>query len=69
MKKPFVIVVALESELSSKAISSHIPLVYSGIGKVNAAIATFKAIKEYQPDFIINFGTVGKINFIPFWIN
>jgi adenosylhomocysteine nucleosidase len=62
MKKSFIVVVALESELSSKAISSHIPLVYSGIGKVNAAIATFKAIKEYQPDFIINFGTVGKIN-------
>ncbi len=62
MKKSLVVIVALESELSRKALSSHIPLVYSGIGKINSAIATFNAIKKYQPDLIINFGTVGKIN-------
>jgi len=62
MKKSIVIVVALETELDRRNLPSHIPVVYSGVGKVNAAIATFKAIKEFSPDFIIKFGTVGKIN-------
>jgi adenosylhomocysteine nucleosidase len=61
MKNSLVVIVALEDELDSESISSHIPIVYSGIGKVNASIATFKAIQEYKPNLIINFGTVGKI--------
>jgi adenosylhomocysteine nucleosidase len=61
MKNSIVVIVALEDELHRKNVSSHIPIVYSGIGKVNASIATFKAIKEYNPHLIINYGTVGKI--------
>ena len=61
MKNSLVVIVALEDELNRENLSSHIPIVYSGIGKVNASIATFKAIKEYSPNLIINFGTVGKI--------
>ena len=61
MKNSLVVIVALADELNADNVSSHIPVVYSGIGKVNASIATFKAIKEYNPDLIINFGTVGKI--------
>jgi adenosylhomocysteine nucleosidase len=41
---------------------ANIPIVYSGIGKVNASIATFKAIHHYGPTLIVNYGTVGKIN-------
>jgi adenosylhomocysteine nucleosidase len=62
MKNSLVVIVALEDELSRNALSSHIPIIYSGIGKVNASIATFKAIKEYKPNLIINFGTAGKIS-------
>jgi adenosylhomocysteine nucleosidase len=62
MKSSLVLIVALEDELNPELISSHIPIIYSGIGKVNAAIATFKAIIQYQPSLIMNFGTVGKIN-------
>jgi adenosylhomocysteine nucleosidase len=61
MKKSIVIIAALETELDHRNVPAHIPVVYSGVGKVNAAIATFKAIKEFSPDLIINFGTVGKI--------
>lgn len=61
MKNSIVVIVALQDELNADNISSHIPIIYSGIGKVNASIATFRAIKEYNPDLIINFGTVGKI--------
>jgi adenosylhomocysteine nucleosidase len=62
IKSSIVLIVALEDELDQGLISSHIPIIYSGIGKVNAAIATFKAIIQYQPSLIMNFGTVGKIN-------
>jgi len=62
MKTPLVIITALQRELAPTALSSHIPILYSGIGKINAALATFKAIQQYQPALIINFGTAGKIN-------
>jgi adenosylhomocysteine nucleosidase len=61
MKISFVVIVALEDEINHENISSHIPVIYSGIGKVNASIATFRAIQEYNPNLIINFGTVGRI--------
>jgi adenosylhomocysteine nucleosidase len=57
-----IIIAALESEIKARSLPDHIPIVYSGIGKINAAIATFQAIQRYQPQLIINFGTVGKIN-------
>ena len=50
MKNSIVVIVALEDELNADNISSHIPVIYSGIGKVNASIATFRAIKQYNPD-------------------
>lgn len=57
-----IVIAALESEIKANSLPDHIPIVYSGIGKINAAIATFQAIQRYQPQLIINFGTVGKIN-------
>ena len=62
MSHPFVIITALENELDPKRLPPGVQAVYSGIGKVNAAIATFKAIQTYSPREIINFGTVGRIN-------
>jgi len=61
MKNSLVVIVALEDELNQEILSSHIPIIYSGIGKINASIATFKAIRIYNPTLIINFGTVGRI--------
>ena len=62
MKSPIVVITALESELNSRLLGPDVPIVYSGVGKINAAIATFRAIQQYQPQFVINFGTVGRIN-------
>jgi len=36
-------------------------IIYSGVGKVNAAIATVSAIRDYKPSSIINYGTVGSL--------
>ena len=35
-------------------------IVYTGIGKVNALISVYRALKEDKPINIINFGTAGS---------
>jgi adenosylhomocysteine nucleosidase len=62
MKTQILIITALESELKRSALPSGIEIVYSGVGKINAAITATKAIAEYAPAQIINFGTAGKVN-------
>ena len=37
-----------------------LPVVYSGVGKVNAALTAAKVIEQYNPKLIINFGTAGS---------
>ena len=34
-----------------------------GVGKVEAALNTYKLIKEYKPDHVVNFGSCGSISF------
>jgi len=36
--------------------------VETGMGKVNAAMKTMRAICEYHPDMVINFGSAGTLN-------
>ena len=62
MKNSILIITALESELNRKALPDGINVVYTGVGKINASIATYQAIHQYQPVRIVNFGTAGKIN-------
>jgi adenosylhomocysteine nucleosidase len=62
MKTELLIITALETELKRDALPSGVEIVYSGIGKINAAMTSIKAIHQYSPKRILNFGTVGKIN-------
>jgi adenosylhomocysteine nucleosidase len=62
MKNDLLIITALESELNRDALPEGVKIVYTGVGKINAALASYKAIAEHQPKLIVNFGTVGKIN-------
>ena len=62
METNYLIITALESELKREALPSGVEIVYSGIGKINATITCIKAIHQYAPKQIINFGTAGKIN-------
>ena len=62
MKTQLLIITALENELAKSALPSGVDIVYSGVGKINATAASIRAIHEYQPKQIVNFGTVGKIN-------
>ncbi len=61
MKTELLIITALESELKREAFPSGVEIVYTGIGKINATITSIKAINQYSPKRILNFGTAGKI--------
>ena len=62
MKTELLIITALETELKRDALPGGVEIMYSGIGKINAAMTSIKAIHQYSPKRILNFGTVGKIN-------
>jgi adenosylhomocysteine nucleosidase len=53
--------IKLAEELKNTLLKANfeVYLTKCGIGKVNAAIATYKAIKEYEPDYVISFGLAG----------
>ncbi len=61
MKTELLIITALESELKREVLPSGVEIAYSGIGKINAAMTSIKAIRQYAPKRILNFGTAGKI--------
>ena len=62
MKTDLLIITALESELKRNALPAGVEMVYSGIGKINAALTSAKAINQLSPRKIMNFGTAGKVN-------
>jgi adenosylhomocysteine nucleosidase len=56
-----LIVVALEDELPSELVAGW-NVLYTGVGKVNAAIAATEAVLATRPTHIINYGTAGALN-------
>ena len=62
MKTQLLIITALDSELAKSMLPAGVEIVYSGVGKINATTASLQAIHQFQPQRIVNFGTVGKIN-------
>ena len=53
--------VAIEDELKRTDLP-NLQIEYIGVGKVNAAFNTLKAIQKYSPDTVINFGTAGSLD-------
>lgn len=57
-----------EEKLAGKALylgnykGKEIALILSGVGKVNASLATQAIIDKYSPEFVFNFGTAGGAN-------
>ena len=56
-----VVIVALETELSRQHLPTGMTLVHSGVGKVNAALATCAALARHTPTLLVNYGTAGSI--------
>ncbi len=59
--KKILTVFALEDETQNLFADANI--LYTGVGKVNAAYILTKAILQNRPDVIINLGTAGSKNF------
>ena len=57
---PVALLVALPQELDATLIP-NIPVVYTGVGKVNAAIAAAHCIQQYRPCLLLNFGSAGRV--------
>jgi adenosylhomocysteine nucleosidase len=63
-KKEFsriVVLTALESELDTASAVGDVKVVYGGVGKINAAVATMSAILAEKPSLLVNYGTCGGI--------
>lgn len=56
-----LVVSALELELIGTRLPDQISQVMTGVGKVNAACAVTRALAEYKPSLVVNFGTAGAI--------
>ena len=57
---PMIILSALQEEIPTLNVEPHVFL--TGLGKVNAAIATTKLILEHSPSLVVNFGTAGSVS-------
>ena len=60
-KNDILILVALKKELP-KEILHDFNIIYTGVGKVNAAFSIYDSYLKYKPSFIINYGTAGALN-------
>ena len=56
------IAVALPQELDSALVQGTAQVFYTGVGKVNATLATLQALQSFHPDILINFGTAGAVH-------
>ena len=55
-----LLVVALEDELPADMVSGW-RIIYTGVGKINAAIALTAAVDEYKPLHVLNYGSAGAL--------
>ncbi|MCP4394114.1 MAG: 5'-methylthioadenosine/S-adenosylhomocysteine nucleosidase [Alphaproteobacteria bacterium] len=61
MNKNILIVMALEDESRGRFDTENI--LFTGLGKVNAAYKTATAIHKHKPDLVINLGSAGSTHF------
>ena len=57
-----LIVTALGVELAKARLPSNVNIIYCGVGKVNAVVNTMKAINQFCPNILLNYGTAGKVS-------
>lgn len=61
MSGPIVVLTAIDTELKKERAPAGVEVIYTGVGKVNAASIATLAVLGLQPKLIINYGTAGKI--------
>ena len=65
-----LVAMALPAEGAGRFEAERIPVLYTGIGKVNAAVALTRALARYRAagramPLVANFGTAGSVRFAP----
>jgi nucleoside phosphorylase len=55
-----LLVSATKDEHGEEELFGH-PIHIVGVGKVNATLNTAELIKEYDPDYVVNFGSCGNL--------
>ena len=62
MTGKILVLTAIDNELSKARAPEGVEVIYTGVGKVNAASAATLALLVLRPSLVINYGTAGKIN-------
>ncbi len=62
MTGKILVLTAIDDELDKAHTPEGVEVIYSGVGKVNAASAATLALLVLRPALVINYGTAGKIN-------
>jgi adenosylhomocysteine nucleosidase len=62
MTDKILILTAIDDELDKARAPDGVEVIYTGVGKVNAASAATLALLVLRPSMVINYGTAGKIN-------
>lgn len=57
-----LVVTALKTELDAARAATGVEVVFAGVGKVNAALATAEALRREKRTLVVNYGTCGKIS-------
>jgi adenosylhomocysteine nucleosidase len=57
-----LVLTAIDDELDKARAPAGVEVIYSGVGKVNAASAATLALLVLRPALVINYGTAGRIN-------
>lgn len=55
------LLVALEAELDGVSFPDEFRITFTGVGKINAAIAAMKVVQQPDCQHIVNFGTAGTL--------
>ncbi|GIT34760.1 MAG: hypothetical protein Ct9H300mP4_10790 [Gammaproteobacteria bacterium] len=55
-----IIILSALADETERELQSKYKVILTGVGKVNAAIASSKAIQKHNPDLIINYGSAGS---------
>ena len=62
MSGKILVLTAIDDELDKARAPAGVEVIYSGVGKVNAASAATLALLVLRPSLVINYGTAGRIN-------
>ena len=62
MTGKILVLTAIDDELDKARAPDGVEVIYTGVGKINAASAATLALLVLRPSLVVNYGTAGRIN-------